>query len=267
MAYLRLTSPSNDNWAARAKNNPPPETWGQRRYGVMPPPRRAFGANILLGMIAMPLGVWGLWLLLGAEPSEPAPQPLIFQVPRSDVPMASSPSAETPLAVVAANARRGLRIVLTADARPATHPETWGALPTAVSAPVVASPLADVAPPDNAFGCRDAPTLAAQMTCIDPALREAEQRMAAAYEAVLAAGVSPAALGRSQARWLATRDTMARASPEDLLAAYQQRESQLRSFAVALELRAGSVGTTQTPPPKAVILGSTVKAAGGETAT
>jgi uncharacterized protein YecT (DUF1311 family) len=262
MAYLRLTSPSNDNWAARTERNPPPETWGQRRYGVMPPPRRSLGGNILLGMIAMPLGVWGLWLLLGTEAPEPVPQPLVFQVPRSDTPL-----AQTPLAVAAADAQRGLRIVLTTDSRPVAHPETWGALPTAVGAPVVATPLADAAPAEDASACRDAPTLAAQMTCIDPSLREAEQRMAAAYEAVLAAGVSPAALGRSQARWLATRDVMAQASPEDLLAAYRQRESQLRSFAVALEQRSGSVGMTQTPPPKAVILGSTVKAAGGETAT
>jgi uncharacterized protein len=78
--------------------------------------------------------------------------------------------------------------------------------------------------------CRDAPNLAAQMTCFDPSLREAEQRMAAAYEAVLAAGVSPAALGRSQARWLVTRDEMAQSSPEDLLTAYQQRESQFAAM-------------------------------------
>ena len=255
MAYLRLTSPSNDNWAARGDRNPPPETWGQRRYGVMPPARRRGGGHLLLGLIAMPMGVWGLWLLLGAEPAPPAeppsPRPLVFQVPPSDTPL-----TETPLAV-AADAQRGLRIVLTSDARPVTHPETWGALPTAASVPVVAAPLADAAPPEDAAGCRDAPTLAAQMTCIDPALREAERRMTAAYEAVLAAGVSPAALGRSQARWLGTRNQMARSSPEDLLAAYQQRESQLRSFAVAIEQRSGSVGMTpsNSVPTTPVILG------------
>jgi uncharacterized protein YecT (DUF1311 family) len=243
MAYLRLTSVSNDNWAARSEHNPPPETWGQRRYGVMPRPRRRLGGNLLLGLIAMPLGVWGLWLVMGAEPVPAAPQPMVFQVPPPDA---------VPAAVVA-DGQRGLRIVLTADARPTSHPETWGALPTAVGMPVVAAPLADAAAREDAAGCRDASTLAAQMTCIDPTLREAEQRMAAAYEAVLAAGVSPAALGRSQARWLTTRDEMAQVSPEDLLIAYQQRESQLRSFAVALELRAGSVGqraaTSEGPPP------------------
>ncbi len=243
MAYLRLTSPSNDNWAARDARKPPPETWGQRRYGVMPPQRRSAAGNILLGMIAIPLGVWGLWLLLGAESAEPTPQPLVFQVP----------PAETTVAVPAVDGQRGLKIVLTSDVRPVTHPETWGALPTAASAPVVATPLADAAPPEDTSACRDAPTLAAQMTCIDPALREAEQRMTAAYDAVLAAGVSPAALGRSQARWLAERDAAAGASPEDLLAAYQTRESRLRSFAVALEQRAGSVGIrTEAPNPPPV---------------
>jgi uncharacterized protein YecT (DUF1311 family) len=240
MAYLRLTSPSNDNWAARGERSPPPETWGQRRYGVMPPPRRRFGGNILLGLIAMPMGVWGLWLLLGVEPVPPAeppsPRPLVFQVPPPEA--ALTAAGDDP---------RGLKIVLTSDTRPVSHPETWGALPTAVGVPVVAAPLADAAPPQDGVGCREASTLAAQMTCIDPTLHEAEQRMTAAYEAVLAAGVSPAALGRSQARWLATRDEMAQASPENLLAAYQQRESQLRSFAVALEQRSGSVG--RGPPP------------------
>jgi len=274
MAYLRLISPSNDNWATRDERNPPPDNWGQRRYGVMPPPRRRFAGNILLGMIAMPMGVWGLWLLLGAGPAETTPQPLVFQVPPAQATPAASPGASPGLydTVAVADGPRGLKIVLTTDARPVTHPETWGALPTAVGAPVVASPLADAVPAEDVSACRDAPTLAAQMTCIDPTLREAEQRMTLAYDAVLAAGVPPAALGRSQARWLATREAMAQTSPENLLTAYQQRESQLRSYAVAWEQRTGSVG--QTPPPKPVVLGlgskaptTGTKGVGGEATT
>ncbi len=272
MAYLRLTSPSNDNWAARDERNPPPDNWGQRRYGVMPPPRRRFAGNILLGMIAMPMGVWGLWLLLGAEPAGTTPQPLVFQVPPAQATPAVPPGAGVYDTVAVADGPRGLKIVLTTDARPVTHPETWGALPTAVGAPVVASPLADAVPTEDVSACRDAPTLAAQMTCIDPTLREAEQRMTLAYDAVLAAGVPPAALGRSQARWLATREAMAQTSPENLLTAYQQRESQLRSYAVAWEQRTGSVG--QTPPPKPVVLGlgskapaTGAKGVGGEATT
>jgi uncharacterized protein YecT (DUF1311 family) len=228
MAYLRLSSPTNDNWTARGERNPTPETWGQRRYGVIPPRRRRRGGDLLLGLIAMPMGVCGLWLMLGAptpaEPpaSPPVARPMVFQVPPP-----------------------GLTIVVNHEPPPSNHPETWGALPTAVAGPVVATPLADASPPEGTEGCRDAPSLAAQMTCIDPTLREGEQRMAAAYEAVLAAGVSPATLGRSQARWLTTRDTAAGSSPEDLLTTYQQRESQLRSFAAALERRAGSVGLAQ----------------------
>jgi uncharacterized protein YecT (DUF1311 family) len=248
MAYLRLTSPSNDNWTTRDNDNLPPDNWGQRRYGVMPPPRRSGFGNVLLGLIAMPLGVWGLWLLLGAETPEASPQPLVFQVPAAPPAVLATPFGTNPATygeLAAADASRGLKIVLTSDARPTSHPETWGALPSAVAVPVVATPLADMAKAEDTSTCGDAPTLAAQMTCFDPALREAAQRMAAAYEAVLAAGASPAALGRSQARWLATRDVMAQSSPEDLLTAYQQRETQLRGYAVALEQRAGSVGQGQ----------------------
>ncbi|MBO9558236.1 MAG: DUF1311 domain-containing protein [Caulobacter sp.] len=258
MAYLRLTSPSNDNWATRDDRNPPPDNWGQRRYGVMPPPRRPFAGNILLGMIAMPMGVWGLWLMLGAGPAETSPQPLVFQVPPPQVATLGDPSGVYgEAAAPTADDRRGLKIVLSTDARPVTHPETWGALPTAVGAPVAAAPLADALPAADTAACRDAPTLAAQMTCIDPALREAEARMALAYEAVLAAGVPPSALGRSQARWLAVRDAMAQASPENLLTAYQQRESQLRGYAVAWEQRTGSVGSAPPLPDPStpVILG------------
>ena len=227
MAYLRLSSPSNDNR--------PTETWGQRRYGAMPPPRRRRGGHLLLGLIAMPMGVWGLWLLLGTPtPADPAPEPrpLVFQVEHPALPDGGEPGLEP-----------GLTIVVNHEPPPSNHPETWGALPTAVTGPVVAAPLADASPVlENTMDCQDAATLAAQMTCIDPTLREADQRMAAAYDAVLAAGVSPADLGRSQARWLTTRDDAAKSSPEDLLAAYQTRESQLRGFAVAVERRAGSVG-------------------------
>jgi uncharacterized protein YecT (DUF1311 family) len=227
MAYLRLSSPSNDNR--------PTETWGQRRYGVMPPRPRRRGGHLLLGLIAMPMGVWGLWLLLGTPtPAAPAPEPrpLVFQVEHPALPDDTAPEW-TP----------GLTIVVNHEPPPSNHPETWGALPTAAAGPVAAAPLADASPAlETTTDCQDAATLAAQMTCIDPTLREADQRMAAAYDAVLAAGVSPADLGRSQARWLTTRDDAARSSPEDLLAAYQTRESQLRSFAVAMERRAGSVG-------------------------
>lgn len=246
MAYLRLLPVSNDNWAARPHDKPVQdarrETWSQRRYGTIPRGRRRGAGHLLLGLVAIPIGVWGLWLLLGTptvtrDGSEPpVARPLVFQVP---------PPA--------------LTVVVSREPPASSNPEAWGALPTSVSGPVAATPLADASPPVvDAAACRDASSLAAQMTCIDPTLGEAERRMATAYDAVLAAGVSPPALGRSQARWLAARDEAARSSPEDLLAAYQQRESQLRGFAAALERRAASVGLRNTipGPPTAIILGS-----------
>jgi uncharacterized protein len=247
MAYLRLSPATprgdlNEDWTPRPRAEPTPETWGQRRHEAPLPPRRRGGGDLVLGLIAMLIGAWGLWLLLGAAITAPTPvpaltaRPLVFQVPK-------------PGDAAAPDVRPGLQIILTEDVRPATHPETWGALPTAPLGPVAATPLADVAPRDDTTGCRDAPTLAAQMTCIDPTLREAEGRMAAAYDAVLAAGVLPAVLGRSQARWLAARDAAAQSSPEDLLALYQTRESLLRNFAVAMTRRAGSVGVAARTSP------------------
>jgi uncharacterized protein YecT (DUF1311 family) len=262
MAYLRLSTASNDNWEARPADAPAPDTWGQRRYGVMPPHRRRRGGHLLAGLVAMPLGVWGLWLLLGA-PTPAADPGFAGRATRLGAPLEtlaeafSGPREPRPLVFQVEHARPGLTIEVAADPPPETHPETWGALPTAVTAPVVATPLADPSlSPEEIVDCRKASTLAAQMTCIDPTLRDADRRMAASYEAVLAAGVPPSDLGRSQARWLATRDEAARTSPEDLLAAYQLRENQLRGLALAWTQRAGSVGVATPASAMPVVFGS-----------
>jgi uncharacterized protein YecT (DUF1311 family) len=226
MAYLRLSSPTNDNWTARGERNPHARDLGPAPLRGDAAPSAAAWRRLAARPDRHADGRLGPVAAAGRPDSRRAPARQPARRPADGLP-GSSPGAD----------HRGQP-----RAPPSNHPETWGALPTAVAGPVVATPLADASPPEDTEGCRDAPSLAAQMTCIDPTLREAEQRMAAAYEAVLAAGVSPATLGRSQARWLTTRDTAAQSSPEDLLTTYQQRESQLRSFAVALERRAGSVG-------------------------
>ncbi|MBO9706923.1 MAG: hypothetical protein J7521_01820 [Caulobacter sp.] len=232
MASLRLSVASNDNWVD--------ETWAQRRYGAMPSQRKARGRrlralrpgrHLLASLATVPLLVWGLWLLLAAPLPEEAPAPAL-------------PRAEPPVdQIVATPAGPHLKIQVVAPPPPRLSPEAWGALPTAPAAPVAATPLADPSTaPEEAPGCREASTLAAQMTCVDPVLSEAARRMAAAYQSVLAAGASPAALGRSQARWLPAREAAAARSPDDLLAAYQLREIQLRNTATALIGRAGAAG-------------------------
>lgn len=190
--------------------------------------------------LALLLGLYGLQLILSEAHDTPISLP-DFRTPERLEP--DPPGAPPPR----------LRIVLTPPAAVTNHPETWGALQTTATAPVAAAPLADPSTtPHDTIGCRDVATLAGQMTCIDPTLGEAETRLGTAYDAVLAAGVSPQALGRSQARWLATRDAAARSSPEDLLAAYQLREEQLRNLATALMRRAGSVGLVDAAKLNAV---------------
>lgn len=208
MTYLRLI-PSHE------------EGLGQGLYPT--PPRRRPPALSL--SIAILVGMSGALLMLSEVREAPPAAPPVRPLERFDPdPPATSPPR--------------LRIVVAPSTVVATHPETWAALPTALTAPVVATPLADPrAATEQAAICREAPGMATQMVCVDPLLAVADRQAADAYEAVLAAGVSPAALGRSQARWMLVREEAARSSPEDLLAAYQDRIGRLRATAAALVLR------------------------------
>lgn len=77
------------------------------------------------------------------------------------------------------------------------------------------------------FDCRTARTLADQMVCVDPALAQADRRMAQAYRGALSSGVAYPALARDQARWLAAREAAAKTSPEALASLYEARIAQL----------------------------------------
>ena len=214
MAYLRLVS-SDEDWV-RGGYAPP-----------LPPPRRGFP---FLGFsIAILLGLCGARLMMSAAQVE---APLVFTVPHPPSVEPEPPAAPGPR----------LRIVLTPSVAPVTHPETWAVLPTAVTGPVAAAPLPDPGTAaQQAAACREAPSMATQMVCVDPVLTAADRQASDAYEAVLAAGASPEAVGRSQARWMLAREEAARASPEDLLAAYQDRTRRLRATAAVL-VRQGVAG-------------------------
>jgi uncharacterized protein YecT (DUF1311 family) len=188
-------------------------------------------------MSATLLMLWGFYLMfLGYPPPGAGAAPRLAVEP-SAVFQEVQPQELPPA--------RGIRIVVAEPAPVPVSPDTWAALPTALTVPLAAAPLADpVDAPQKAAACREAPSLAAQMVCVDPTLKVADQRAAAAYDAALEAGVSPALLGRSQAHWLLSRDAAARSSPEDLLAAYQARERQLLA-AAALAQRT----TVSTAPP------------------
>ena len=209
--------------------SPPEEHWAQRRRA--PPARRP--APVLGLSIAVLLGLFGMQLMLSGVRDAAVPVPSVAPPERfePDPPATAAPR---------------LKIVVAPPVPVAARPETWAVLPTALTAPVAATPLADPkTAAEQADACREAPGLATQMVCVDPVLAAADQQASEAYEAVLAAGASQAVLGRSQARWMLTREEAARSSPEDLLAAYQDRTRRLRAAAAALSHRDDAV---QAPP-------------------
>ena len=210
MTYLRVTSPSEERWA-------------HERHA--PPPIRRRGPPVLSLSLALLLGVVGVRLILSDRQDAAA----------GAAETAFAPPGPPPETAPATPPR--LRIVLTPpDPAVATHPETWAVFSTALAAPIAAAPLSDPGViVRQAAVCREAPGMATQMVCVDPVLAAADQQASDAYEAVLAAGASPAAVGRSQARWMLAREEAARSSPEDLLAAYQERTRRLRAAAMALE--------------------------------
>ena len=129
----------------------------------------------------------------------------------------------------AAAAPQQMRIVLTRPEEviaPATSLMDVG-----VPAPAPAAPTGEVV--DAAyveapsFECASARTLADQMVCVDPALAEADRRMARAYKAAMSSGAAYPRLARSQARWLAAREAAAKTSPEALASLYETRTLEL----------------------------------------
>ncbi|CAN5590564.1 hypothetical protein BH10PSE5_BH10PSE5_16620 [soil metagenome] len=132
-----------------------------------------------------------------------------------------------PRAVAAAPAPQQVRIVL-------ARPEEVIAPPTSlmdVGAPAPAAQTGEIV--DAAyveapsFDCDAARTLADQMVCVDPALAEADRRLARAYKAAISSGVAYPALARDQARWLPAREAAAKTSPEALAGLYEKRIADL----------------------------------------
>lgn len=151
---------------------------------------------------------------------------------RADIDRRAGASAlhqATPRAVTMTPAPKQMRIVLTSPDEviaPATSLMDVG-----VPAPAPGAPTGDIV--DAAyveapsFACASARTLADQMVCVDPALAEADRRMARAYKAAMSSGAAYPRLARSQARWLAAREAAAKTSPEALASLYETRTLEL----------------------------------------
>lgn len=81
------------------------------------------------------------------------------------------------------------------------------------------------------FDCRRARTPAERVVCADPALAEADQELAAAYDQARAAGVPDWRLERQQRRWLRAREDAARDAPEAVAQVYAARIAELKDQA------------------------------------
>ena len=90
-------------------------------------------------------------------------------------------------------------------------------------------PASMVAP--ATFDCRRARTPAERVVCADPALAQADQDLAAAYDQALAAGVPDWRLERQQRRWLRAREDAARDAPGAVAEVYAARIVELQALA------------------------------------
>lgn len=90
---------------------------------------------------------------------------------------------------------------------------------------------AAVIEPPRRDPCAEAPSLAAQMVCREPALAAADRRMRRAYDEALAAGVPAEMLALEQADWRDIREMAAQRSPRAVASIYRQRTDELRMMA------------------------------------
>lgn len=135
-----------------------------------------------------------------------------------------------PRPVAAAPAPQQVRIVLAKPEETIAPPTSLMDVGVSPDDPAVAATgeVVDAAYVEApSFDCRTARTLADQMVCVDPALAQADRRMAQAYRGALSSGAAYPALARDQARWLAAREAAAKTSPEALASLYEARIAQL----------------------------------------
>ena len=77
------------------------------------------------------------------------------------------------------------------------------------------------------FDCAKAATIVENEICADPALSQADERMAQAYGKVMEATLAPRALRSDQMRWLASRESVG--TLDDLRGSYDRRIAELRA--------------------------------------
>jgi len=233
---LDVPDPESSESASPAPASPAPEGDALRLAPADPPPSRrrwprrlwiaAGGGLVLVGALAVGL------VLPGEPPDMAAPgaETLDIQVAARPQPP-PAPAPETPLEVLPE---------AMAKAAPHNPPPAPPPQPDLAQAPRLPDgppwteePLrrpASMVPPAT-FDCRRARTPAERVVCADPALAQADQDLAAAYDQALAAGVPDWRLERQQRRWRRAREDAARDAPAAVAEVYAARIVELQAQA------------------------------------
>ncbi len=211
-----------------------------------PPPRRR-GLWIAGGLAAAVLGVAALGLTLGDDLPDMAPE----GAQTLDIEVADQPAPPPPGAVAPGAALEVLPEDM-AQAAPHNPPPVYEPPLEMAEAPPESGP--EPAPPARpalrqpanlsfapSFDCRRARSQGERVVCADPVLAAADQRLNAAYQQALEAGVPDWRLERQQRRWLRAREDAAFAAPEAVAEVYEARIAELQAQA--------DVAPPAEPPP------------------
>ncbi len=199
-----------------------------------PPPRRR-GLWIAGGLVAAVVGVAALGLTLGDDLPDMAPE----GAQTLDIEVADQPAPPPPGAVAPGAALDVLPDDM-ALAAPHNPPPVYEPPPEMALAEAPPEPAPPARPvlrqPANlsfapSFDCRRARSQGERVVCADPALAAADQRLSAAYQQALAAGVPDWRLERQQRRWLRAREDAAFAAPEAVAEVYEARIAELQAQA------------------------------------
>jgi uncharacterized protein YecT (DUF1311 family) len=207
-----------------------------------PAPRRR-GLWIAGALVATAVGVAALGLTLGDDLPDMAPE----GAQTLDIEVADQP-APPPPGAVAPGAPLDVLPKDMALAAPHNPPPVYEPPPEMAEAPpepeLPARPT--LRQPANltfapSFDCRRARSQGERVVCADPALAAADQRLSAAYQQALDAGVPDWRLERQQRRWLRARKDAAFAAPEAVAEVYEARIAELQA-------QADVVPPPETPP-------------------
>ena len=218
---------------AESKASPPPESAAETLSLGPRAPRPRRRGLWLTGTASLALAGIVALILMGRSPMSPAPgdQTLSIQVAERAQAAAPDPAPGAPLEVLpedmAQAAPHSPPLIPEIPLETAATSESEDRGPSSETMTLQPASLAF----SPSFDCRQARTHAERVVCADPALAEADLRLASAYAQALAAGVPSWRLERQQRRWLRAREDAAQAAPDAVAEVYAVRIAELENMA------------------------------------